>query len=114
MWCGPAWRGARTTGVEVGVLAAILAVTAALVSTPPARNAPQPFAPPPAGVVLPLGTLAGQVGVAVAASDGQLVVRLSTPRVGDYYAPATAQPYRLGASLVSGGGAVRDIRVRGC
>ncbi len=83
-------RIARATGVEVGVLAAILAVTAALVSTPPARNAPQPFAPPPAGVVLPLGTLAGQVGVAVAASDGQLVVRLSTPRVGDYYAPATA------------------------
>ncbi len=107
-------RIARATRVEAGVLAAVLAVTAVLVSTPPAGGGPPPTAPPPAGVVLPLGTLAGQVGVAVAASDGQLVVRLSTPRRGDYYAPAAAQPYRLSTSLVPAGGTAREVRLRGC
>ena len=40
----------------------------------------------------------------VAASDGQVVVRLATPRMGDYYAPAAAQPYRLGASVATPAG----------
>jgi copper transport protein len=70
-------------------LVAVLALSATLVSTTPATGAVQPAPPEPRGAVLPLGTLAGQIGVAVAASDGQLVVRLATPRRGDYYA---AQP----------------------
>lgn len=70
-------------------LVAVLALSATLVSTTPATGAVQPAPPHPRGPVLPLGTLAGQIGVAVAASDGQLVVRLATPRRGDYYA---AQP----------------------
>jgi copper transport protein len=107
-------RIARATRVEAGVLAAVLAVTALLVSTPQAGRAPPVVPPPPAGVVLPLATLAGQVGTAVAASDGQLVVRLTTPRVGDYNAPAADQPYRLRASLVPAGSAVRQVRLRGC
>ena len=49
--------------------------------------------------MLPLGTLAGQIGVAVAASDGQLVVRLSAPRRGDYYAAQPDRHYTLSGRL---------------
>lgn len=45
--------------------------------------------------MLPLGSLAGQVGVGVAASDGQLVVRLSAPSRGDYYTPGEQQTFGL-------------------
>ncbi|WP_241032048.1 copper resistance protein CopC [Rhodococcus pseudokoreensis] len=77
------------------VLIVVLAVSAALVSTTPADSSQQPGPPPAVGPVLPLGALAGQVGVSVAASDGQLVVRLSTPRRGDYYAPEPEQDFTL-------------------
>ncbi len=63
-------------------LASVLALAATLVSTPPVTGAAQPAPPEPSGPVLPLGALAGQIGVAVAASAGQLVVRLSAPRRG--------------------------------
>ncbi len=106
---------ARATRVETGLLTAVLAVTAVLVSTPPARDAPYVLAPPPpVGVVLPLATLAGQVGVAVAASDGQLVVRLSTPRRGDYYTAGETPWYELAATVVPGGAGARELRLRGC
>jgi copper transport protein len=106
---------ARATRVEAGTLTAVLAVTAVLVSTPSARDTQQFLVPPPpAGVVLPLATLAGQVGVAVAASDGQLVVRLSTPRRGDYYTPGEAPSYRLAASMLTPGGGPREVRLSGC
>ena len=80
---------ARVIRGESLTLVAVLALSATLVSTTPATGAVQTAPPEPRGPVLPLGTLAGQIGVAVAASDRQLVVRLATPRRGDYYA---AQP----------------------
>src|SRR5258708_17735909 len=80
-------------------LVAVLALSATLVSTPPVSGAQQPAPPEPKGPVLPLGTLAGQIGVAVAASDGQLVVRLSTPRRGDYYAAQPALHFTLSGRL---------------
>lgn len=108
-------RVARATRVEAGALTAVLAVTGVLVSTPSARDSQQPLAPPPpAGVVVPLGTLAGQVGVAVAASDGQLVVRLSTPRLGDYYTPDKGASYTLAGQLAAAGHTGRAVRWRGC
>ncbi len=73
--------------VESSVLVGVLVVSAVLVSAPAAGSQP-PTPPPPRGPVVPLGTLAGQVGVSAAASEGQLVVRLSTPRRGDYYDPS--------------------------
>lgn len=76
-------------------LVAVLALSATLVSTSPATGAVQPAPPEPRGPVLPLGTLAGQIGVAVAASDGQLVVRLANPRRGDYYAAQPDVAYTL-------------------
>lgn len=93
-------RVRRLASTESAALVAVLAVAAALVSTPPPGSTQQ-AAPPPAvtGVVLPLGARAGQVGITMAASQGQLVVRLSTPRRGDYYEVAEPQEYILTGSL---------------
>ncbi len=107
-------RTVTATRVEVAALGLVLAVTAALVSTPTARDS-QPVAPPPPdGIVLPLATLAGQVGVAVAASDGQLVVRLTAPKLGDYYETGPAQRYRLAARLHTADDRDADVALRGC
>ncbi|AWK76760.1 copper resistance protein CopC (plasmid) [Rhodococcus oxybenzonivorans] len=99
---------------ESVLLIAVLAASAALVSTTPADNSPQPGPPPPVGPVLPLGTLAGQVGVSVAASDGQLVVRLSTPRRGDYYAPEPGQDFTLSGRIAAADGGDSTLALRGC
>jgi copper transport protein len=98
--------------VESSVLVGVLAVSAVLVSTPPAGSQ-QPGPPPPRGPVVPLGALAGQVGVSVQASDGQLVVRLTTPRRGDYYAPQPEQDYTLSGRLTAQRES-RAVEFRGC
>jgi copper transport protein len=117
-----AWRADRLdqararVGVEVSVLVAVLAASAVLVSTPPVTASP-PVPPPPRGAVVPLGMLAGQISVAVAASDGQLVVRLATGRRGDYYAPAPHQGYTLAGQLLpprKGRGPGAPLAFRGC
>lgn len=100
-------RVRAVTRIESFVLVAVLAVSAVLVDTPPAGSR-QPGPPPPRGSVVPLGTLAGQVGVGVAASDGQVVVRLTTPRRGDYYTPQAVQGYALSGRLTN------DLDFRGC
>ena len=107
-------RIAAATRVESVTLVGVLAVTAVLVSTPPRQSTP--LAPPdPTGTVVPLGTLAGQIGVAVAASEGQLVVRLSTPTRGDYYAPAQARPaFTLTGRLAPAEQPEQTIRWRPC
>lgn len=90
----------RVMATEVGVLIVVLVASAVLVSTPtPTGSASASIAPPPRGPIVPLGGLAGQVGFSLTASDGLLVVRLSTPRRGDYYAPHPDQPFSLAASL---------------
>ena len=100
------------------MLAAVPAVSVVLTATP---TAPDPVVgqlppPAPAGPVLPLGTLAGQVGVGVAASDGQLVVRLAAPSRSDYYDPdAGRQRFTLSARLTGEASeGARDLRLRGC
>lgn len=98
--------------VEGGVLITVLAVSAVLVSTPPEGSQPA-VPPPPRGQVLPLGTLAGQVGVSAAISDGQLVVRMTTPRRGDYYEEGPPQDYRLSGVQAAGSGSAR-LEFRGC
>jgi copper transport protein len=90
----------RLMTAEGSLLVVVLAATAVLVSTPLPTTAASAFPPPqPSGPLLPLGTLAGQIGISVTASDGLLVVRLSTPRRGDYYAPEPDQRYSLAASI---------------
>jgi copper transport protein len=95
-------------------LVAVLALSATLVSTTPATGAVQPAPPEPRGPVLPLGTLAGQIGVAVAASNGQLVVRLATPRRGDYYAAQPDVRYTLSGRVGHPTGDDRPLTFRGC
>ncbi|GAA3845325.1 copper resistance CopC/CopD family protein [Amycolatopsis tucumanensis] len=106
-------RVRRLARLESTVLVAVLAVSAALVSTPPVGS--QPPTPPPArGQVIPLGTLAGQIGVSAAASDGQLVVRLTTPRRGDYYAPQEQQDYTLSGQQGRDRETAAPLEFRGC
>jgi copper transport protein len=96
-------------------LVAVLALSATLVSTTPVTATVQQPAPPePRGPVLPLGTLAGQIGVAIAASDGQLVVRLATPRRGDYYAAQPDVRYTLSGRLSLPTGDDQPLTFRGC
>lgn len=95
-------------------LVGVLALSATLVSTPPVTAAVQTAPPEPTGPVLPLGALAGQIGVAVAASDGQLVVRLSAPRRGDYYAAESDRRFVLSGQLGRPGGANAPLVFRGC
>jgi copper transport protein len=101
-------------GAESLTLVAVLALSATLVSTPPVKGAVQPAPPQPTGPVLPLGVLAGQIGVAVAASDGQLVVRLSAPRRGDYYAAQPDRHYTLSGRFGRPDGAEATLQFRGC
>jgi copper transport protein len=97
--------------VEAGLLAVVLVATAILISTPPPSGSAQTATPPPQprGLVLPLGTLVGQIGVIANASDGLLVVRLSAPRRGDYYTPQPDQAYDLSTSVGD-----RPLRLNGC
>jgi copper transport protein len=101
------------TRAESTALVGALILSAVLVSTPTAGSQP-PTPPPPSGPVLPLGTLAGQVGVSAAASQGQLVVRLSTPRRGDYYAPQPQQDYTLSGQLSTSPQHSTPLTFRGC
>ncbi|MEC3974426.1 copper resistance CopC/CopD family protein [Amycolatopsis sp. H20-H5] len=101
------------TRIESVVLIGVLAISAVLVSTPPATSK-QPGPPPPRGQVVPLSTLAGQVGVTAQASDGQLVVRLTTPRRGDYYAPQTVQHFTLSGRLTAPRQDSTPVEFHGC
>lgn len=106
-------RVANLARVESGVLVGVLAISAVLVSTPPAASQ-SPAPPSPRGPVLPLGALAGQVGMSTAASEGQLVVRLSTPRRGDYYAPQSSPEYALSGQLTADRTDAAALKFRGC
>ncbi|MEU0467062.1 copper resistance protein CopC [Amycolatopsis sp. NPDC006131] len=111
-------RAERTDGVrvlvrvEASALIVVLAVSAVLVSTPPAGSQ-QPTPPPARGLVVPVSALAGQIGVSASASAGQLVVRLSTPLRGDYYEAKPPQDYSLSGEVAAAGGA-GPIDFRGC
>jgi len=101
------------TRIESSMLLAVLALSAVLVSTPPASSQ-QPTPPPPHGPVVPLGTMAGQIGVSASASEGQLVVRLSTPRRGDYYAPQPPPDYTLSGQVSAHRSGTTALEFRGC
>lgn len=110
----PNGRTRTVMRTEGAVLTLVVAVTAVLVSTAPPTSAPEPGPPPPVGPVLALGALAGQVGVSIAASEGQLVVRLSSPRRGDYYAPDPKQRYSLSGRLDNAAAGPGSLDFRGC
>jgi len=101
----------RAEGVA---LVLVLAASATLVSTAPVgrRDTTGPAGPHRAGPAL--GTLAGDIAVGVAASDGQLVVRLSAPRRGDLYAPQPDRHYTLSGRLGGAGADAPALTFRGC
>lgn len=85
---------------EASLLIIVLIASAVLVSTPtPSGSAAAAPPPQPSGPVLALGTLVGQIGLSATASDGLLVLRLSTPQVGDYYADQPQQTYGVTLSV---------------
>ena len=110
-------RVRRLARTEATVLTTAVAAAAVLVSAPlPSADALAP--PPPAadGVEVPMGTLAGQIGVNLTASQGQLVARLATPRWGNYYEPDPdqEQDFELSGALSPGGDAAEDLTFRPC
>lgn len=107
-------RTRNVVWAESTVLLVVLATTAVLVSTPTPASPRQEGPPTPTGPVLALGAMAGQVGVSVSASEGQLVVRLSSPRRGDYYAPDPEQGYSLFGRLDNGAVGPGSLDFRGC
>jgi copper transport protein len=100
------------TRIEVGVLAGVLAVTAALTVTAPpsSATAPLPFPPPPSGPVLATGGRAGEIGVEATASTRQLVIHLFTPSLAGQAAPG----YELTANQLPPTGDPRQLELRSC
>lgn len=124
-------RSRRTAGVhpvgravrgEAAVMVGVLAAAAVLVSVAPARPVSTELAapPPPVGVVVPAGTLAGQITVIATASAGQLVVRMTTPDRDDLGSdtatPTTGTPadYQVTATLTLTGQTPRTLALQGC
>lgn len=65
-------------------------------------------------MAVPAGGLAGQVGVNVVASQGQLVVRLSTPRAGNYYGAYDRPDYELSGEIHSADGPREPAEFHSC
>jgi copper transport protein len=109
---GPFGRAARA---EIGVLVGILAVTAVLVSVAPPGPTTTELAapPPPTGLVVPAGTLAGEVTVTAAASAGELVVHLATP-ASDTDTTGAHTDFHVAGQLALAGNAPRPLTLTGC
>lgn len=108
---GDSGRPVGAARIERTALVGVLAVTGLLVSMTPAgpTSTDLPFPPPPDGPVVRLATLAGQVTVTAAASDGQLEVRLAVPDT----TPTSRTRFRLTADLTAGK-TRRALTVRRC
>lgn len=100
--------------VEAVALVVVLGATSVLVSTPTPGNFTAPPPPPPRGVAVPAGGLAGQVGVNVVASKGQVVVRLATPTARNEFEPAPAPEYTLSGQTQAPDGTREPLDFRSC
>ncbi|WP_330473456.1 copper resistance CopC/CopD family protein [Terrabacter sp. C0L_2] len=102
------------TRVEIAALAVVLAMSATLSSTPPASSQPA-AAPVLGGQVVQVGTMAGQIGVTVQAGEQTLVVRLTSPRTGDYYSGDEPQDdLTLSAQVAGPGQSVSPVELTAC
>lgn len=107
----------RAAAAEIGVLGAVLAVSALLTAlTPPVQaDRPLPFPPPPRGPVVAVGDRAGFIGVGVTASEDQLLVRLALPDSSAGEKSAGDQKLDLTANVTSPGRATpRRVKFRRC
>lgn len=100
---------------ELGAIAAVLAISSALtvLAPPVSANTPLAFAPPDVGPTIGLGTRTGYVGVAVSASQGQVVIKLSTPNTAESL-ERSQDTMELSGNLASNGDAARDLEFRRC
>jgi len=100
----------RAAWVEIAGLVGVLAVTALLVSVAPPGPTTTALAAPPAptGLVVPAGTLAGEVTVLAQASTGEFVAHLSTPDDGGQ------SGFQVAATLTLAGDTTHPLNLAGC
>lgn len=105
----------RPALVEVGALFAVLGMSAALtvLPMPGSADASLSFPPPVTGPFAPAAALAGQVGVNVRASEGQLIANVAAPDVGRTE-PFTEEDFALAGVLIDPSGARTELAFRGC
>ncbi|NYI77065.1 copper resistance protein CopC [Nocardioides panzhihuensis] len=107
----------RAARIEVAGLGGVLAISALLTSLAPPVQADLelPFPPPPVGPVSAAGGRAGWIGIGLTASQGQLLVRLSTPDMHPAEDPVDATTYELVANaLAPEDTSPRALRLRRC
>ena len=102
--------------IEAVVLAGVLVTSAALTAlAPPAsKDLPLPFPPPAVGPVVAVGDRAGWIGIGATASQGQLVIRLSTPDTTGGLDPTAVEEYSLVGSLAAPDATEHQLRFRLC
>ncbi|KRB73134.1 hypothetical protein ASE01_20395 [Nocardioides sp. Root190] len=103
--------------LEVSVLLVVLLASAGLTASAPPNlgEGALPFPPPAVGQVVAVGGRAGWVGIGATASQGQLVVRLTTPRMDSTTEAQSETSYRLSANLtLPGAGRSAVLRFRRC
>lgn len=102
------------TRFELGSIAGVLAISSALtvLAPPVSANIPLSFPPPDVGPAIGLGTRAGYVGIAVSASQGQIVVKLSTPKTSRSQ-NRSQDEINLSGNIASNGGR-QDLELRRC
>lgn len=83
---------------------------------PPVReNGPLPFPPPPVGSTESLGARAGWIGIGTTLSEGQLVVRLTTPDLNKSVLKGSDAHYELVGNLAGPrGGESHELSFRAC
>lgn len=113
--CPEAPQPAISARYELGALAGVIAISSALtvLAPPVAANIPLAFAPPDVGPAIGLGTRAGYVGVAVSASQGQVVIKLSTPNTPDTQ-DREQNALNLTGNLAARGAALEELEFRRC
>jgi copper transport protein len=101
--------------VELGAIAGVLAVSSALtvLAPPVSSNVPLAFPPPDVGPVVGLGIRAGYIGVAVSASQGQAVVKLTAPNTPDTR-NRDQEGIDLTGNLTSLGSSTQELEFRRC
>lgn len=106
----------RTVPAETFTLTLVLLASATLAAMPTPDPAAAVVPPAPVrGVAIPAGGLAGQVGVNLVASEGQIVARLYTPTLENAYEPGQEpQEFTLSGSVEQPGRMPDRVPFRSC
>jgi copper transport protein len=101
--------------LELGAIAGVLAISSALtvLAPPVSANIPLAFPPPDVGPAVGLGTRAGYIGVAVSASQGQVVVKLTAPNTADTR-NRDQEAMDLTGNVATKGSPAREVEFRRC